>query len=185
MISAIKKALSSILVDKVEETVEDFTPKPETTCGLWRSVPPKHVVIMLDFDGVLHKCQNETFERMPLLDEILAQCPYLYIVISSSWRTSATRTYLKSLFSSEYQSRLLGATETLFAKSPGGYVRYEECTDFVFAHRIKAFFIVDDDIKFFPPGCKQLIATDYYQGLTPQVVAKIIERYHDLMVRWS
>lgn len=117
-------------------------------------------------------------------EEILSECPHLYIVISSSWRTSATRTYLKSLFSQEYQSRLLGATETLFAKGPGGYVRYEECNDFAFTHRIKAFLIVDDDTKLFPPGCKQLLATDYYKGLTPEDVTKIIARYHEFMARW-
>ncbi|VAE23036.1 Uncharacterised protein [Enterobacter hormaechei] len=186
MLSAIKKTLSRIFEGKTEQSAAVFTPHIEQqTSGLWRSVPSQHVVIYTDFDGVLHPCLNETFEKMHLLEEILSKCPHLYIVISSSWRTSATRTYLKSLFSQEYQSRLLGATETLFAKGAGGYVRYEECNDFAFTHRIKAFLIVDDDTKLFPPGCKQLIATDYYKGLTPEDVTKIIARYHELMARWN
>jgi len=186
MLSAIKKTLSRILEVKNEQSAAVFTPQIEQqTSGLWRSVPSQHVVLMLDFDGVLHACMSETFDKMYLLEEVLSKCPNLYIVISSSWRTSATRTYLKSLFSQEYQSRLLGATETLFAKGAGGYVRYEECNDFAFTHRIKAFLIVDDDIKLFPPGCKQLIATDYYKGLTPEDVTKIIARYHELMARWN
>jgi len=185
MLSVIKKTLSRIFVGKVEQSIPNFTPTLEqSTSGLWRSVPSQHIVLYLDFDGVLHPCMTETFEKMHFLEEILSKCPHLYIVISSSWRTSATRTYLKSLFSQEYQSRLLGATDTLFAKGTGGYVRYEECSDFAFTHRIKAFLIVDDDTKLFPPGCKQLIATDYYQGLTLEEVTKIIARYHDLMARW-
>ncbi|MFS9592631.1 HAD domain-containing protein [Enterobacter hormaechei] len=185
MISSIKKALGRIFVDKIEQSTTNSDPISDLkTSGLWRSVPSQHVVLMLDFDGVLHPCMSETFEKMHFLDEILSACPHLYIVISSSWRTSGTRTYLKSLFSQEYQSRLLGATETLFAKGPGGYVRYEECNDFAFTHRIKAFLIVDDDTKLFPPGCKELLATDYYKGLTPEDVTKIIARYHELMARW-
>ena len=185
MLSVINNFLNRIFVDKTEQSPPNSMPVSEQpTSGLWRKVPYQHVVLFTDFDGVLHPCQNETFDKMHLLEEILSKCPNLYIVISSSWRTSATRTYLKNLFSHEYQSRLLGATETLFAKAPGGHVRYEECTDFSFTHRIKAFIIVDDDIKLFPPGCNQLIATDYYQGLTPADVAKIVQRYHELMALW-
>ncbi len=45
---------------------EEVCVPEETTAGLWGPLPDSHVVLFLDFDGVCHRCKNETFERMPL-----------------------------------------------------------------------------------------------------------------------
>lgn len=69
---------------------EEVCVPEETTAGLWGPLPDSHVVLFLDFDGVCHRCKNETFERMPLVEKLLDKCPSMVIVISSSWRECAS-----------------------------------------------------------------------------------------------
>lgn len=71
------------------------------------------VLLYLDFDGVLHRRMNETFERMPLLEKILKQCPELHIVVSSSWRETMTLEGLKYLFPVAFRHRIIGVTPSL------------------------------------------------------------------------
>ncbi|HHP9171863.1 TPA: HAD domain-containing protein, partial [Salmonella enterica subsp. enterica serovar 4,[5],12:i:-] len=40
---------------------EEVCVPEETTAGLWGPLPDSHVVLFLDFDGVCHRCKNETF----------------------------------------------------------------------------------------------------------------------------
>ncbi len=89
---------------------EEVCVPEETTAGLWGPLPDSHVVLFLDFDGVCHRCKNETFERMPLVEKLLDKCPSMVIVISSSWRECASITYLKSLFRLPYRDKVIGAT---------------------------------------------------------------------------
>jgi hypothetical protein len=81
--------LSAMLYDsltrsRVKNTqLYEFTASPEVAIA---THPDGAVLLYLDFDGVLHRRMNESFERMPLLEEILTQCPEILIVVSSSWR---------------------------------------------------------------------------------------------------
>ena len=65
--------------------VDGILSHEESTAGLWGPLPLIHVVLS-DFDGVVHKCQNESFERMHLIERLLDASPSMFIVISSSWR---------------------------------------------------------------------------------------------------
>ncbi|EGL0106826.1 HAD domain-containing protein [Enterobacter hormaechei] len=137
----------------------------------------------LDFDGVCHRCKNETFERMPLLEKLLDNCPAMVIVISSSWRECANTSYLKSLFRVPYRDKIIGATGSVYLKHGQTGVRAAECEDFVFSHRVKAFICLDDDESLFPAGYPHLHKTDYYTGLTESDLAALNARYHQLMGR--
>jgi hypothetical protein len=153
--------------------------------GLWRPLPAKHVVLFLDFDGVCHPCQNETFDKMPLIERLLTQCPHMVIVISSSWRESASVGYLRSLFPKTCVDRVIGATGSLYLRPGQIGVRAAECEDFAFTHRIKSFICLDDDASLFPAGYSHLHRTDYYSGLTEADVTKLSARYLTLMRRWG
>ncbi|WP_409998345.1 HAD domain-containing protein [Escherichia coli] len=110
---------------------EEVCVPEETTAGLWGPLPDSHVVLFLDFDGVCHRCKNETFERMPLVEKLLDKCPSMVIVISSSWRECASITYLKSLFRLPYRDKVIGATDSVYLKPNQSGVRAAECEDFV------------------------------------------------------
>lgn len=109
------KILSSFLIQKNPHH-EEVCVHEETTAGLWAPLPDSHVVLFLDFDGVCHRCKNETFERMPLLEKLLDNCPAMVIVISSSWRECANTSYLKSLFRVPYRDKIIGATGSVYLK---------------------------------------------------------------------
>lgn len=55
--------------------VDGILSHEEITAGLWGPLPSIHVVLFLDFDGVVHKCQNESFERMHLIERLLDASP--------------------------------------------------------------------------------------------------------------
>lgn len=164
---------------------EEVCVPEETTAGLWGPLPDSHVVLFLDFDGVCHRCKNETFERMPLVEKLLDKCPSMVIVISSSWRECASITYLKSLFRLPYRDKVIGATDSVYLKPNQSGVRAAECEDFVFSHRVKAFICLDDDESLFPVGYPHLQKTNYYTGLTESDLAALNTRYHLLMKRWA
>ncbi|EGO4234233.1 hypothetical protein ITZ56_001824 [Escherichia coli] len=176
------KILSSFLIQK-NPLHEEACVHEETTAGLWAPLPDSHVVLFLDFDGVCHRCKNETFERMPLLEKLLDNCPAMVIVISSSWRECANTRYLKSLFRMPYRDKIIGATGSVYLKHGQTGVRAAECEDFVFSHQVKAFICLDDDESLFPAGYPHLHKTDYYTGLTESDLAALNARYHQLMGR--
>lgn len=164
--------------------VDEILSQEELTAGLWEPLPSIHVVLFLDFDGVVHKCQNESFERMYLIERLLDASPSMFIVISSSWRECGSITYLKSLFSSPYRGRVIGATPSLYLPSGGIGVRAAECENFVTRHKVKAFICLDDDATLFPPGYPHLFRTDYYTGINEKDVTDLIARYNLLMARF-
>ncbi|HEG1755916.1 TPA: hypothetical protein SCR33_003491 [Enterobacter kobei] len=176
------KILSSFLIQKNPHH-EEVCVHEETTAGLWAPLPDSHVVLFLDFDGVCHRCKNETFERMPLLEKLLDNCPAMVIVISSSWRECANTSYLKSLFRVPYRDKIIGATGSVYLKHGQTGVRAAECEDFVFSHRVKAFICLNDDESLFPAGYPHLHKTDYYTGLTESDLAALNASYHQLMGR--
>ncbi|MGV7963830.1 HAD domain-containing protein [Photorhabdus tasmaniensis] len=142
MLSSVARTLLKLLPSsgKNKEIVgRDVTLQEESTAGLWSPLPFAHVVLFLDFDGVIHPCQNETFERMHLIEELLDACPAMVIIISSSWRECASVAYLKSIFRMPDRDRVIGATSLVYLPSGRTGVRAAECEDFVFAHQIKSF----------------------------------------------
>lgn len=155
---------------------------PGATEGLWTELPTPHVVLFLDFDGVLHRCANDSLEHVPLLEQVLEECPHLYLVVSSDWRRTCSIAYLQSVFSSAYRHRVIGAT-SVFGASVSGYIRQEECESFASEHNIQAFMCVDDEARLFSANWPKLIKTDYYTGLTDGEASAIARRYAVLIDR--
>jgi len=166
------------------EEVAGVLSQDESTAGLWSPLPLIHVVLFLDFDGVVHPCQNESFEHMYLIEKLLDTCPSMFIVISSSWRECANTVYLKSLFRTPYRDRVIGATPSLYLPSGRAGVRAAECEDFIFAYKVKAFICLDDDTKLFPPEYPHLFRTNYFTGLNESDITALITRYNLLMTRF-
>lgn len=135
------------------------------------------VLLYLGFDGVLHPRMKESFEKMPLLEEILIQCPKILIVISSSWRETMSLEDLKHLFPVSYRNRIIGVTPSLQDSPDIGYIRYRECLSNAQHLGINNFIIIDDESHRFPPECKNLVPTKYREGMTDETVFSVIMKY--------
>ncbi|MWT73249.1 hypothetical protein GQM18_20075 [Escherichia coli] len=166
-----------------KQSVEGILFQDESAAGLWMPLPSIHIVLFLDFDGVIHKCQNESFEQMYLIERLLDACPSMFIVISSSWRECASISYLKSLFRSPYRDRVIGATPSLSLPSGNIGVRAAECEYFATRYQVNAFICLDDDLTLFPSGYPHLFPTDYYTGVNEKDIVDLIARYNLIMTR--
>ena len=144
--------------------------------SLWHDLPQEHVVLFLDFGGVLHTKHSADYALMNVLERLLDKCPALYIVIIDPIRNSYSRTYLTALFKAEYFDRLLGITQD-FSKGMAAYHRAEECQDFVFTHRIKHYLIVDDDAYLYPRQFPFIVNVDGNAGLNDEVAQVITDKY--------
>jgi len=178
--SVIILILSAMLYDclnksRVKNTQSyEFTASPEVTTAIH---PDGTVLLYLDFDGVLHRRMNESFERMPLLEEILTQYPEILIVVSSSWRETMSLEALKHLFPVSYQNRIIGVTPSLQDVPDIEYIRYRECLSNSQHLGISNFIIIDDESHRFPPGCENLVSTKYREGMTDETVSEVIMKY--------
>lgn len=172
--------LSAMLYDSIAKRRSDninsseFTGTPElASCNLSGGT----VLLYLDFDGVLHRRMNETFERMPLLVKILIQCPEIQIVVSSSWRETMSLDGLKYLFPVPFRHRIIGVTPSIQEVKDTEYIRYRECLLHARQMGNNKFIIIDDESYRFPPGCENLVSTNYSEGMTDQTVATVIMKY--------
>lgn len=154
---------------------EEPTATPEVKAGrdAWRRVGPGASLLFLDFDGVIHRAENGSFERLPELRAILAAAPNAHVVISSNWRANTSRDYLLGLFPMDLRDRIVGVTPDL--SSVGGS-REDEIN--AFAHIAGASVVValDDDSTLFSPGCPFLVKTDRHTGIDDATVAECIRR---------
>lgn len=123
---------------------------------------PKGSVLFLDFDGVLHPGASGTFINLPALECILREHPNVDVIISSSWRESASKDYLRSLFSMDIAERVVGITPSLL----GPAQREREILSFVTENHICNWVAIDDEESLFTPGCPFLLLTDRHDGLT-------------------
>lgn len=145
--------------------------------SLWHDLPQEHVVLFLDFGGVLHTKHSADYALMNVLERLLDKCPALYIVIIDPFRKSYSRTYLIALFKAEYFfDRLLGITQD-FSKGIAAYHRAEECQGFVFTHRIKHYLIVDDDAYLYPHQFPFIVNVDGNAGLNDEMAQIIADKY--------
>ena len=73
----------------------------------------RHIVLALDFDGVLHPLNSRTesmFCRLDLLEAWLRGRPAIRVLIASSWREAHPLDVLVSFFSEDLQRRVVGVT---------------------------------------------------------------------------
>ena len=142
------------------------TPRGGTLGLPWRQV------LFLDFDGVMHRAENGSFENMPQLKWLLESLPDLRLVISSDWRLTMDEAALLALFPKEIRSRIVGTTPYL-----RGQPREQECRQFALEHGVVRYLAVDDDTTVFSSGCPFLVQTDRYIGLDSAVAERIVEQF--------
>lgn len=142
----------------------------------------KHVVLFLDFDGVLHPdpCPPQRlFEHAPRLATALAEFPATGVVLSTSWRTFLTCEQLVELLPAALRRHVLGVTPRFgeFAAPPAlaPYRRHAECVQWVRAHGVDeaAWLALDDRPSWFAPYCENLIVCDSRQGFDDAAAARL------------
>jgi len=119
-------------------------------------------VLFLDFDGVLHPGTSETFEFMPDLYHLLDLLPDLDIVVSSTWRTTASPSYLLGLFRPPYRSRVRDVIGPEVAEP---HARQSAIEVYARTRGVDRFLAVDDSAELFRPGCPWLILVPRLQGI--------------------
>lgn len=128
----------------------------------WPGPRKDTVVFFLDFDGVLHPNQSETFEYLPELYRILDAFPGVDVVISSDWRHSASHDYLLRLFDAPYRDRIRDITGP---ERTGRGPRQAEIEGYAAANGVRRWVAVDDDAGIFLPGCPWLCHVPRAEGL--------------------
>lgn len=133
--------------------------------------PPQHLwpgpragaaVLFLDFDGVLHPGQSETFEFLPDLYRILDALPDLDVVVSSTWRDTATPEYLLNLFREPYRERV---RDVIGPEPALPFARQLAIEAYVAARGLRRFLAVDDSAELFRPNCPWLVRVERHQGI--------------------
>jgi hypothetical protein len=138
----------------------------------WPAPRPGRSFLFVDFDGVLHRAENGSFEFMPALTRILASAPHVDLVISSNWRLHASRAWLLSHFPSALHERIVGATPVLAPP----FARFAECMTFANRWKAQHVLAIDDEREHFPPECSWVVFTDRHEGLTDAVADQVIQR---------
>jgi len=131
--------------------------------------------IFLDFDGVLHPSGGDPgrvmpFEWLPILANLLQECPDVKLVVHSSWRDVHSSDYLRE-FMGPLGSRLLGAVPP----GPRGLAIQEFLRLEV---RITSYIVLDDMPAECPAGLEDsVIVCDPLLGISEQTVQDQIRRW--------
>lgn len=144
------------------------------------------MILFLDFDGVLHSepCFDSTqlFSCLPRLEAILRDFPEVQIVISSTWRESRSISELRSFFSDDIRTRIIGATP-LWSDIPDiveviGYQRHAEIEGWLrqSGESWRDWIAIDDKSYLFKPFLKNLLKTDSLRGLDGLVESDLRKR---------
>lgn len=150
-------------------------PKPSAP-PTWSPPGPHRTLLFVDFDGVLHRAENGSFEFLPNLLRILRLRPDVDVVISSSWRVNATREWLLDHFPPSSHDRIVGVTPV----RAGPYQRQAECLAFAHAVGATRFLAIDDDRELFHPECPWVVYTDRYEGLNVAMEVHLLQRLSHL-----
>lgn len=158
------------------ESTEYDPPSPSPDA--WPAFPVGAIALFLDFDGVLHRAQNGSFEFMDNLVALLSDAQDVGIVLSTSWRENASADYLLKLFPPSLRHRIHGVTPVLTDALP--HLRERECRTWARQHQVHRFVAVDDEASLFSPDCPFLVATHRLRGLDRAVLAEIRARLRQL-----
>jgi hypothetical protein len=154
-------------------------------------------VIFLDFDGVLHDIDapeiqytgrgiditgTRLFQRLPLLDALLARCPDVSIVISSSWQDHFSLPELRT-FLGAAGKRVIGTTGRAGADHVRATNRYEQCRVAAEALGASNWLLLDDQPSIVwgrhVPTRDEIAHTvfcDPILGLTPMIVEHVARK---------
>lgn len=144
------------------------------------------MILFLDFDGVLHPEDRdaEPFCRVPLLWQLLRQCPQAEVVFSTSWREvyppDVMLDFVTAGGGEDLAHRFVGSNPRVLEPSTqGDYRRREiECLAWLagsgFASR--PWLALDDIADWFSTSSPNLHLVDYRTGLTEQDVAAVLQK---------
>ena len=150
------------------------------------------MILMLDFDGVLHPdiTRNEPlFCRLPILDAWLRDRPQIEVVISSSWRKVYPMDVIISFFNSDLQPRVIGATPVWGEERPWWqglpherlrmYPREAEVRQWMLdsPEPWRPWVALDDRTDLFSPHCPRLVVCERTLGLTPVQLSQVDELF--------
>lgn len=133
-------------------------------------------IIFLDFDGVTHpEPSNEAFTQLPLIEEVLRAYPLVPVVLSTSWREQLPMDVICANFSSDIESRIIGATPVMdWAKRNSHVVpisrnsrQFEvELWMYLYLTMDHPWIAIDDREHWFEAGCRNLLTTNRNTGFT-------------------
>lgn len=146
------------------------------------------MILMLDFDGVLHPepCRDPRlhFTRLPMLEGVVREFPHVEIVITSTWREQRNLEELRSIFSADIAHRVIGATPSCndhveLAEAIGPtYRRSIEIEAYLRATGTpwSPWLALDDKPYWFRPFCKNLILCNPKMGITETTLDEMRKR---------
>ena len=148
------------------------------------------MLLFLDFDGVLRSISAPpmVFEDACLaeFEAVVREFAALRIVISSSWRLDMSLLYIRTLFSGDIASRIIGQTPVVASRM--GYARYGEIMSFLkrFAEHPRSsaeplalnqlpWVAVDDDPDHFPKDAvgSNVLLTDPATGFRARAASRL------------
>lgn len=140
------------------------------------------MIVMLDFDGVLHPetvHSAEAFRALPLLHEILRARSSARVVVTSDWRLRHTNDELIGfLFGNvhELRDRFAGVTPSLSSCRWEYRGREQEVLAWLKANNSPDWLALDDVAGNYAFGSPNLYLTDYRTGLTQSDLPRILAR---------
>ena len=133
------------------------------------------MILFLDFDGVLHPdpCYDDRtlFCCLPRLESVLRDFPEVQVVITSTWREKRSLPELRTIFSSDISSRIIGMTP-VWKNFPAlfdtiGYQRQAEVEAWLreIGEPWQSWIAIDDKAYLFRPFLPNLVKTNSLVGL--------------------
>ena len=142
------------------------------------------VWLFLDFDGVLHPglCEpGDHFCKLPVLEEVLRDHPWVQVVISSRWRHTQSAEELRQLFAHDIRPRIVDVTPPAKAGVP--FARYAEISAWLALNNRQSdpLIALDDYVYEFPKDCANLLLCNSGKGLTDELAAELGRRLRTLL----
>lgn len=140
------------------------------------------MIIMLDFDGVLHPepaSVKQLFCSLPILHEILLARPTSRVVVTSDWRlTHSSEQLSEMLFGGfpELRSRFAGVTPVIPEYLFEYRGREREVEAWLQTHGATDWIAVDDVAGNYTYGSSRVVLANYQTGLVSEDIDRILER---------
>lgn len=140
------------------------------------------MIIMLDFDGVLHPepaTVEQLFCSLPILHAVLFERPAARVVVTSDWRLMHSAEQLSEMLFGgipELQNRFAGVTP-IFPEYRFEYRgREREIEAWLLANGMTEWIAIDDVAGNYAHGSRRVFLTDYRTGLVSQDVDRLLDR---------
>jgi len=148
------------------------------------------MILFLDFDGVLHPepCYDDTrlFCHRELFESVVRDCPYVEIVISSTWRHNLSLDEIRALFSPEVSEKIVGVTPDWvdlpdLQEVIGQYRRHVEIEGYLrrSGKPWQDWVALDDKAYWFKPFLRNLVRCDSTIGMTPEIAESLRNKLKD------